>query len=398
MVRIAYVCADSGVPVFGSKGASVHVQEVVRALQRLRADVTLFAARQGGEPPPDLRSVALRRLPSATSDDPATRERQAVAANCALRRALRDSGPFDLVYERYSLWSHAGMEYAAAANTPGILEVNAPLVREQRLYRTLVHDAAADKVARRVFAAARALVAVSPGVVSYLRGFPSVARRTHLISNGVDPARFPASRFGNARVAGRRDRALVVGFLGTLKPWHGLDTLLDAFSALRADAPEAALLIVGDGPERGSIRSKLARRNLATSVRMTGAVAPSEVPHWLARMDVAVAPYPDMRPFYFSPLKIHEYMAAGLPVVASRVGHLDKVISHGASGLLYPAGDVDALAASLRRLHRDPSLRRRMGRVARETALSEHSWEAVARRILRLADDPSRDQQAAVER
>ena len=104
------------------------------------------------------------------------------------------------------------------------------------------------------------------------------------------------------------------------------------------------LLVVGDGPERSQIEGDLAARGLREAVEFTGSVDPSEIPGLLASMDAAVAPYSNLRDFYFSPLKVYEYMAAGRAVVASRIGQLDGLIEHGVSGLLCTPGDSRELA------------------------------------------------------
>src|SRR5205085_1861673 len=124
VMRIAYVCADGGVPVFGRKGCSIHVQEVVRALSQRGARVELFASRTEGEPPLALDEIRVHALPALPRGDHAIREQAALAANDALYKTLERDGPFDLVYERYSLWSYAGMEFARDSSTPGLLEVN----------------------------------------------------------------------------------------------------------------------------------------------------------------------------------------------------------------------------------------------------------------------------------
>src|SRR5262249_1491927 len=154
LMRIAFVCADRGVPVFGRKGCSIHVQEVIRALLRQGAQVELFAQRPEGEPPPGLGAIRVQALPSLPKGAHVVREQAALAANDTLYQMLEREGPFDLVYERYSLWSYAGMEYARDSETSGLLEVNAPLIDEQTQHRVLVDRAAADRVAERVFAAA----------------------------------------------------------------------------------------------------------------------------------------------------------------------------------------------------------------------------------------------------
>jgi glycosyltransferase involved in cell wall biosynthesis len=382
-MHIAYVCADLGVPVFGRKGCSIHVQEVVLAFGRLGARVELFTPRAEGEPPPGLEAVPVHCLPAAPRGDAVTRERAALAANDALHEALRRAGPFDLVYERYALWSFAGMEYARAARVPALLEVNAPLIEEQAEHRTLVNRHGAAAVAARVFGAATVLVAVSTEVGSYLEGYPEAARRIHVVPNGVNLERFlPGLLAARPRQAG----TFLVGFVGSLKPWHGLTTLVQAFALLHGRHPDARLLVVGEGPEGPHLLEELSRRGLCGATELTGAVPPTEVPRLLARMDATVAPYPILKRFYFSPLKVYEYMAAGLPLVASRVGQLAELIQDRVNGLLCPPGDAVALAAALEELRNDPELRRRLGEAARATVVREHSWEAVARRLLRLAE------------
>ena len=114
---------------------------------------------------------------------------------------------------------------------------------------------------------------------------------------------------------------------------------------------------------------------------LAGAVPHSEVPLWLERADVGVAPYPELEDFYFSPLKVVEYMAAGLPVVASSVGQLRELIQDGKTGLLVSPGDAESLALALLRLAEDRRLRLRMGRRARERAERRHDWSRVTDRI-----------------
>jgi glycosyltransferase involved in cell wall biosynthesis len=176
-----------------------------------------------------------------------------------------------------------------------------------------------------------------------------------------------------------------VGFVGSLKPWHGLPTLVEAFALLQGRHPDARLRVVGEGPEGPRLLEDLSRRGLSGAAELTGAVPPGDVPGLLAGMDAAVAPYPRLKRFYFSPLKVYEYMASGLPVVASRVGQLDGLIDDRVNGLLCPPGDATALAAELEELRGDAGLRRRLGAAARAAVVRDHTWEAVARRLLRLA-------------
>jgi len=391
-MRIAYVSADAGVPVFGRKGCSVHVQEMIRAFQRHGAQVDLFAARVDG-PPSGLDPLRVHRLPPVCDGEPAEQATAVAALNCDLAAALGRDGPYDLVYERYSLWSFAGMEHARAAGAPGLLEVNAPLIEEQAVHRGLRDTGGAARVTARVFRAAAALLAVSAEVATWLERYPSVRRRVHVLPNGVDPTRF---RPDVPPAAPGPPGTFTVGFVGSMKPWHGLPVLIEAFARLHHRDAATRLLLVGGGPEEAAVRTELAARGLAVASHLSGAVAPSDVPALVTSMDVAVAPYPESRRFYFSPLKVYEYLAAGRAVVASRVGQLEGLIQHDVTGLLCPAGDAAALAAALERLQREPELRIRLGRAARASMLQSHTWEALAERVLQLASGARQGRRARV--
>ena len=389
-MRIAYISADPGVPVFGSKGCSIHVQEALRALLKRGAEVDLFATSCLGNAPAGLEAVQLHPLAQPPKGDLAVREKLSLAANEELPGVLRKLGGtglqgrvFDLIYERYSLWSFAGMEYARATGAPAVLEVNAPLIEEQAEHRGLIDRASAERVAERAFESATVLIAVSDEVAAWLERFPAARGKVHVIPNGVDPGRF-SKKLEPSR--SWPPGSFTVGFVGTLKRWHGLTILVEAFSSLHARRPNARLLIVGDGPERQSLEADLSARKLTEFVHFTGAVAPEAVPGLLASMHVGVAPYPKLANFYFSPLKVYEYMAAGLPVVASRIGQLQNLIESGVTGLLTSPGDAAELANALLQLHDDPVLGKGLGQAARALVLRNHTWDAVVERILSLAD------------
>ncbi len=387
MGRVAYISTDPGVPIFGRKGCSIHAQEVLGAMLRAGARVDLFSTSAEGEPPPELRSLGLHRLPPPPRGDAAAREKAALAANQALLAELKGAPPYDFIYERYSLWSYAAMEFARDAGLPGLLEVNAPLIEEQARYRVLVDRPAAEEAARRTFAAASCLLAVSDEVAGWLNQFAGAQGKVQVVSNGVRPERFPDAL---EPALPAPTGVFTVGFVGTLKSWHGLPILVDAFARLHSRRSHTRLLIVGDGPERPNLEADISARSLQGSSLLTGAVSLEQVPALLASMDAAAAPYPALESFYFSPLKVYEYMAAGLGVVASRIGQLQQLIQPEINGLLVEPGNPAALACALERLHDEPVLCARLGSAARAAVLRHHTWDAVVRRIFGLAESCAR--------
>ena len=362
-MHIAYVCLDPGIPVFGTKGASVHIQEVVREYRRRGHDVTVYATRRGSDVPDDLAELRIVDVPITTRDEE-ERERAQQAASASVSDMVR-AGGYDLVYERYSLFSTV----IAECGVPGILEVNAPLIDEQRTHRMLVDEQAADAALQEQVQAALATICVSDPVRDWV-----IARtegtRVFTVPNGVNVHRITPQP--------ESPGAPVVTFVGTLKPWHGVDVLLRARAQAHKDWQ---LRIIGDGPMRAEL-DDLAR-SLGIDVDFRGAVAPDAIPQHMAGTAIGVAPYPAMdtdSDQYFSPLKVYEYMAAGLPVVASRVGQLPEIM--GESAYLVPPSDPEALAEALDALVANPVERARVGSDNRRQAEREHSWTGTVDHIL----------------
>ena len=362
-MHFAYVCLDPGIPVFGTKGASVHIQEVVREYRRRGHDVTVYATRRGSDVPDDLAELRVVDVPITTRDEE-ERERAQQAASASVSDMVR-AGGYDLVYERYSLFSTV----IAECGVPGILEVNAPLIDEQRTHRMLVDEQAADAALQEQVQAALATICVSDPVRDWV-----IARtegtRVFTVPNGVNVHRITPQP--------ESPGAPVVTFVGTLKPWHGVDVLLRARAQAHKDWQ---LRIIGDGPMRAEL-DDLAR-SLGVDVDFRGAVAPDAIPQHMAGTAIGVAPYPAMdtdSDQYFSPLKVYEYMAAGLPVVASRVGQLPEIM--GESAYLVPPSDPEALAEALDALVANPVERAQVGSDNRRQAEREHSWTGTVDHIL----------------
>jgi glycosyltransferase involved in cell wall biosynthesis len=378
MNTAVYVVTDPGVPAFGAKGCSVHVQEVLRELTRRYGQVHLVTTRPGGDPPADLAGVVVHALPRPVGADLPERE-------AAQRRADQDAGRVvaalcatdqaGVVYERYALWSAAALEAARTAGVPTVLEINAPLLEEQARHRGLHAATAAREWTARALAAAGAPFAVAGPVARWAETLDPRRRTIPVVPNGVDLRRFRPAPV-------RRDLTEpVVAFAGTFKPWHGTDLLVDAVAAARARGPKLRLLLIGDGPQLAATIQRAGRAGVP--VHATGRLDPAEVPKWLQGADLAAAPYPE-GDHYFSPLKVAEYLAAGLPTVASAIADLPGLVADGEEALLVPPGDVAATAAALVRLARDPGLCARMAAAARRAAEQRMSWSAVVDATLGL--------------
>jgi glycosyltransferase involved in cell wall biosynthesis len=176
----------------------------------------------------------------------------------------------------------------------------------------------------------------------------------------------------------------VAVFLGSFRHWHGVRHFALAARQLIDGGSELSFLAIGGGPELPALQDEVRGWSLPEGrLVFAGSRPHDEVPQMLAVGDIGVAPFDvaahePLREygFYWSPLKVFEYMAMGLPVVTIDIPPLNEIVRHGREGFLYPTGDVDALAGALRELERDGERRRAMGRSARERVVERYSWRA----------------------
>jgi glycosyltransferase involved in cell wall biosynthesis len=172
-----------------------------------------------------------------------------------------------------------------------------------------------------------------------------------------------------------------VVFLGSFRPWHGVREFVQVAERIARDRDDILFLMIGSGELLEELRARVERANLQNRIVLTGAVDYARVPYYLGLADVGVAPFntavhPPLRAgFYWSPLKVHEYMAMGLPVVTIDVAGLNQIARHEQEGLLYPENDLAALRAAILRLVDDLALATRLGQAGRARVVEYFSWQ-----------------------
>lgn len=399
-MNLLYACTDPGIPVDGTKGASIHVRAMCRAFAAEGHTVHVAAARIDAPTPIAPSPITLdprsRRLVARARGDRAGALRAHLTARAlALSTPAWRAAGIDAVYERYSLFGSGGRAVARALGVPHVLEVNAPLTREAARYRALPWPRLARTIEWDVLTGADAVVAVSAPLAAWLADTGVDPARILVLPNGVDVDAFASA--GTERHAVRAQLRLadrrVVGFVGSIRPWHGVDDVLDAFARVLADDPAACLLVVGDGPALPALESRAVALGLRHRVRFTGAVPHADVPALLAACDVAVAPYAVDAEDYFSPLKLFEYLAAGLPTVAADIPPVRAAVDDGRTARLYPAGDAAAMAAAIAAALAAPQAARAMGAAGRADVVARYTWrhnvQAVVARLNDLASSTS---------
>jgi starch synthase len=361
-MRLAHLSTDPGIAFGGVKGAAVHLAAIAEAVAAAGNDVlVLVAGSEPGDAPPE--GVAVEILPGPGKGAPAS-ERLAFQDELEawVARRLEQFGA-DVLYERLALHSAAGTGAARRQGIPHLIELNAPLRDEAARYRTLEEPGAAERLERLTLQRADLVFAVSPPLADYARA--NGARRVEVLQNAVALEQFPLPE---------RKGDPVAVFAGSLRPWHGIDTIAEAWRLLGASAPP--LTVIGDGPSRPLLEG--------LGASFVGPVSPARVPAVLAGADIGLAPYSADAPEYFSPLNLFEYLAAGLATVAADLPAVTEIVDRD-TAVLIPRGDAEALADAVAMLAADASERRRLGENGRRLVAGAHTWRHRAHRILEVA-------------
>jgi glycosyltransferase involved in cell wall biosynthesis len=365
-------------------GAATHTTGVINGFVANGLGVRVFAPeRPQGTERAEFTPVPLRRVFQLAQWMTSTAYSRDVAD-------AAESAPADLVYQRYTLGSYAGVELARRLGLPLVLEWNGSEVWTIRHWgsgRLPLADTLVD-MERHNLEAAALIVVVSDVLRDQLVDEGVPAERVLVNPNGVDVdalARLRERSAAEWRVVCEQPDVPTIGFIGTFGLWHGVTVLPAMVAAVAKHRPEARWILIGDGRLFDEVRRDLEARGMTNRVFMPGVVPHQRALELLAASDVTVSPHipnPDGTRFFGSPTKLFEYMGLAKPIVASDLEQIGQVIEHERTGLLCPPGDAEAAAAAVVRLLVDRGLAESLGEAALESARTTYSWEQHVRRIL----------------
>ncbi len=356
--RIAYLSLQA---VMDGQDTWAAVTEVIAGWEAVGWTVDRYFPDYGSDQAPS----ALRRLSEMWS----------------IQRALRSRiAEYDAVYIRGHQLALPTARWARDANVPVVHECNGP-------YEDLFIAWPSTRVARPLFEwmqrtqyrEAAAVISVADGLTRWLiedTGNPHVSTN----GNGANVDAFSPSA---PRRPGLPDRYVV--FFGQFPPWQGIRSLLEAVE--RPEWPEGLpLVFVGDGAMRPAVEE--AAKRLPDRVTYLGRLHYEEVAgvaaHSVASFVPMLAPE---RAEMFSPLKLYESMACGVPVIASDTLGITEIVEDARCGILVTPGDAADIAAATARIEADPASAQAMGARGREAAVSRYSWRARADQRRSIVED-----------
>lgn len=394
-MKILYYSPHPYLNLSSPSGPGTHMREMIAAFrahghevatcilggEHIYGDARVFNFSQGG-----LKSRIKGILPEVVwqSVKDLNLNRKDTFAKRALEMVCEEFQP-DLIYERGFYMMTSGVEVAKSRSIPHILEMNAPFIEEKEELegKTWMKGLALRKENEQARGTDLMVVVSSPLKEYYEFNHSELKDKVLVTPNAIDPSNFEANQEDVLRIRtelGLSEQDIVVGFVGSIFPYHGVKDLLLSFEELatkKAD-PSLKLLIVGDGETLPELREIAARSAHKDQIIFTGNVPYEEVRSYISNMDITVLANSK---WYCSPIKIFEYGAMEKAVVSIKTNAVLDVMENKVDGMLIedPAKD---LASALEKLVNDSELRNSVARSFHEKVMRKHTWEATAMLIL----------------
>lgn len=362
-------------PGAASAGPRAHILGTINGFRAAGWEVRPYIA--GDRLPPGVGNGRAQRLLERV---PAARPladlaRLAMAQHGAVKAWAELGAAVDWVYERFATMQVLGRPFRRAG-IPWILETQGLFFYETKVERASVGwPALARRIEQAAYRDCDVLIAVSNPLKDLLVDRCGVdPGKILIVPNAVELDRFDPSRNGRERFFPE----LTLGFVGGLIAWQALDLLMEALARLRAEDIVIGLAVVGDGAMLAPWRERATELGIVDKVVFAGQVPGTEVGAMLARCDLGYSGPKLMAigSMYHSPIKLYEYMAQGLPVLAASFDDARKLVAGRGTGFLFAPGDLADLCRALREAHAQRLSLHRMGADARALVAAEHSWPA----------------------
>lgn len=301
-------------------------------------------------------------------------------------RQIRAKRP-QLVYKRHSQFDIGPILAAKLYRIPVILEANSCFSSFESLkFEAMKLKHLGRWIERQTFLSSDIIFAVSSPLKRKIVQLGIPDKKVIVLPNGAnykkfDPAAISSQKKSEIRRKyGIQNDSFLVGFVGSLREWHGIDFLLNVFAKLVREHPEMILLIVGDGPIRHKLFKLTEHLGISEKVIFTGNVEHDEIPVVVSFFDVAVLPAEYRH--HASPMKILEYMAMEKIVIAPDMENIRNIIDENKNGILFKAGDEQDLLEKLKAVYQNYSQFQSIGKQARQKIVNQLNWDNNARKVI----------------
>ncbi len=368
VMKIAYLALGEE---YGSPHAGfVHTYNIVKSLSEI-TNVKLFIT--GNSDNNDI-PVSFVSLPSMKNKNII----RGIKDFKKIKNEIRD---FDIIHERFHI---NPIDLSFIGNKKYVLEVNDPAL--------VIHSGAKgrifSKLIRMKFKKADAIITQTETLKKILSKFYN--GKIFVIPNGVDTNFFEKNNNSfDVRKRYSVDKNIpIITFMGAFREWHGVQDIPEISKKINTEL-EPVFILVGSGPLFNEVKKKKTS-NMIFESRLNH----FEIPAVLSQSDILIAPFNTNRfksletyGFYWCPVKLFEYMAAGKPIVSYNFSEIKKIV--GESSLLSEPDNIDGFVDNLNTLIENPKLRKRMGEYGKKFANENYDWQKRAKDTLKVYEEIS---------
>ena len=389
-MKILYFSPHPHINLAAPSGPGTHIREVIAGFESQGHTVVRFI--EGGETLGETgHAIAFKKrawkklIPSIVWET--LRDLQMIRLDKSVEArlsALVAREKPDMIYERSCYGMGAGMRTARRFGIRYIVEMNAPYPEEKAAMqgKSLIQFRGTQHEKEQVLSAFKTVV-VSSAMKKYLVEKTGVdPEKILVVANAVNPRHLQPDQAQQQEISTRyqlNSDHIVFGFVGSIFPYHGVDLMIESFAAIEHEYNEARMLIVGSGEVLPDLQRRVLELGLEKKIHFTGNVPHQKVYDYLSLMDITIMARSN---WYGSPVKIFEYGAMRKAIIAPNVVPVQDVMRHGEHGLLIEAS-TEALTQSMLFMLQQTEERTRMAESFYRKVLEEHTWEMVAKQILR---------------
>lgn len=390
-MKILYYSPHPNLNLAAPSGPGTHMREVINAFRQLGHEVDILIL--GGEEMNQDDNIQFKEsvskqflkkiLPESvwqTLKDVRLRRFDRYAEQ-VLKQKIQDFGP-DLVYERGYYLMTSGVKMSKEAGIRHMIELNAPYPEEKIAMegQSFLINKSNICEYEQVTMSERVIV-VSSALEKYLSDrYPEERHKIVVTPNAINinKLKIDQAKCNALRAQLNFEDKTVIGFVGSIFPYHGVGRLLDAFTEMERDYSNARLLIVGDGETRPQLEAKCEELGLSEKVHFSGNVRHKDVPNYIDLMDITVMPKSN---WYGSPVKIFEYGLLKKAIIAPDNVPVRDVMVPDVDGILI-LDSVNELKSALAKLLKDDELRQRVADNFHQKVTTQHRWQDVVTKIL----------------
>lgn len=294
------------------------------------------------------------------------------------------------IWEQHDLFNGQGKKLATRLGVPLISYVHAPTVWEAQKWgvNRPIWGRWLEQSERRSLEQSDLVACVSEQVREKLISMGIAEDRILVSPMSVDAARFNVEKHSTRLLREQLglEGKTVIGWTGSFRGFHGLDTVLYAFKKALEQKEDLALLLVGDGKSKEGIATLSRQLDIGDKVIFAGKQPFEKIPMFVSSFDVAVVSAANSQSFHYSPLKLREYLAAGIPTIAPDAGEVPVIFTPGKHLVTYRPEYEQELSTNMLTLSTDRELAQTLGKNGKEFILKHGTWEAELEKCLNFLE------------